>query len=147
MLRQAAPRESRRSRSSIAELSGQEAGARGECDRDRSGHCLERRLELVEGRGALEAVPHDAIAVDHEYPRLAGQVPFVDSFGRLLLLEWVLVDLDVDEVDPVGVPIAQLQHAPELRTAESAGAECRGRERHDEWLLSGLEGIGNAEVV
>src|SRR6266851_1918197 len=103
-----------------AELSAQAAGARLSgrgCDADRSDQCLQRRLELVDGRGALEAVPHDAVAVDHEHPRLAGQAPFVDGFGRFLLLEWVLVDLDMDEVDAVGVYIAQLQHGPEFGAA------------------------------
>src|SRR5260370_10396 len=45
---------------------------------------------------------------------------------------------DGDEVHRVAVAIAQLQHGHELGATQSARAEGRRRERHDNWLLSGL---------
>ena len=76
-----------------------------------------RAVELADRDRALEAVADDAVTVDDEDPRLAGQLPLPHPPVDAVAGQVVLVDLDVDEADRLG---ARSACAPPRRRRRSA---------------------------
>ena len=106
-------------------------------------------LELGGAEGALEARPDDPVLVDDERERLALELPLVDplvgALGRIV----VLVDLDVDEVDAVLLPVLRDGlHDLDDRAARARLAVERRREGDDERAMGGhRRGDGRAQQL
>ncbi len=104
---------------------------------------LEGFLHLVHSGKTLEALGDAAVRAQQEGPRLVepagnpAEAPFVDQVGEPPFVEVpldlvrVVVDLHVDEIGPVPVPLLQLGDRIDLGPAGGAGAEGRRGEYDD----------------